>query len=57
MYMVLTVQYLLFYQGYFVRRIQFLSEQMLRSVYSTVHTLGVVPDSTLPREGTGWYKP
>ena len=27
------------------------SEQMLMSVYSTV------PDSTLPRVGTGWYKP
>ena len=56
MYMVLTVQYLLFYQGYFVRLIQFLSEQMLRSADFTVHALGLVPASTIPRDGIGWHK-
>ena len=33
------------------------SEQMLRSVYSTIHGLGLVPASTIPRGGSGWYKP
>ena len=26
------------------------------SVYSTVRALGLVPASTIPRDGTGWYK-
>ena len=30
---------------------------MLRSVYCTVHALGLVPASTIPRDGTGCYKP
>ena len=33
------------------------SEQKLRSVYSTVHALGLVSASTMPSDGTGWYKP
>jgi hypothetical protein len=33
------------------------SEQMLRSVYCTVHALGLVPASTLPWVCTGWNKP
>ena len=33
------------------------SEQKLRSVYSTLHALGLAPASTIPRDGTGWYKP
>ena len=48
MYTVLTVQYLLFYRRYFVRQIQFLSEQMLRSAYSTVQALGMVLAGTSP---------
>ena len=44
------------YQGYFVRRIEFLSEQMLRSAYSTIHFPELVPASTIPRDDTGWYK-
>ena len=32
-------------------------EQMIRSVYYTVHVLGVLSASTIPRDGTGWYKP
>ena len=40
------------YQGYFVREIQAFSEQMLRSPYSTTHALGLVPTSTIPRDGT-----
>ena len=54
MFMFLTIQYLFFYQGYFVRQIQFLPEQMLRSAYSTEHALGVVPASTIPRDGIAW---
>ena len=40
------------YQGYFVREIQAFSEQMLRSPYSTILALGLVPSSTIPRDGT-----
>ena len=29
------------------------SEQMRRSVYSTIHALELVPASTIPRDGTG----
>ena len=25
--------------------------------YSTIHALGLVPASTIPRDGTSWYKP
>ena len=32
-------------------------EQMLRSVYSTVHAIGLLLASTIPRDGNGWYKP
>ena len=41
----------MFYQGYFVRQIQFLSEHMLRIAYSAVHA------GTSPMDGTGWYMP
>ena len=33
------------------------TEQMLRSGYSRVHALGIVPASAILRDGTGWYKP
>ena len=29
----------------------------LATGYSTVHALGLVPASTIPKDGTGWYKP
>ena len=41
--MTVIFKYLLLYQGYFVRHIQLFLEQMLRSVYSTIHALGLVP--------------
>ena len=55
MYMVLMFKYLSLYQRYFVRQIQFFSEQILRSEYSTIHALGLVPARTITRDG--WYKP
>ena len=42
---------------YFVRQIQFFSEQTLKSKYSLIHALGLVPASTLPRDYTVWYNP
>ena len=50
------VEYLSLYQRYFVKVIQFFTEPMLRSAYSVIHFVGLVPASTIPRDGTGWYK-
>ena len=34
-----------------------LLEQILSSVYSTVHAIGLVSASTIPWNGNVWYKP
>ena len=49
--------YLSLYLEYFVIEIYFFKEQMLRSVYSTVHALGLVPASTISRACARQYHP
>ena len=53
-YLVLTVQVALTLTVVFER--QFFSEQILKSKYSTIHALGLIPASTIPRDSIGWYK-